>query len=207
MSEIQRGIAISVQNAVGKSLKCSFGTITNHHFLHRNSQYAYIYRRMNEKIQAILLKLVVELKKLRWKVGENWELDLKNEGHVTLTKFINVEGSLGDDSWNDQIQTTIDLKLSSDDQVTYFPEFNIMAEIFIQGGPIKDVVQQNDNDTAFSENDLGDDAKIQFAAKRITRTTEDVIEHEYEEYLTNNGEAIEYEKTHGDPLGGDSPDD
>jgi hypothetical protein len=162
---------------------------------------------MNDKIQAILLKLVLELKKLRWKVSQDWELILKSEGHVTMTKHVNVQGSLGDDQWDDQIDTSIDLKLGTSDEVTYFPEFNVTAEIYLEGGTIKDVVYNSDNDTAFTDNDLNDTAKIAIAAKGITRSVEDHIEHEYDEYLMNNGDEIQYQKHHGDPLGGDSPDD
>jgi hypothetical protein len=162
---------------------------------------------MNEKVQAILLKLVVELKKLRWRVSPDWELILKSEGHVNMSRHISVEGSLGDDQWNDQIDTSIDLKLGTSDELTYFPEFNVVAEIFLEGGGIKDVVYNSDNDTAFTEADLNDTAKIASAAKRIDRSVEDHIEHEYDEYLINNGDEIQYQRSHGDPLGGDHPDD
>lgn len=145
---------------------------------------------MNDKIQAVLLKLVVALQKLHWKVDGDWQLALKTEGHVTMQKHVSVHGSLDDDEWDDQIETTLDLKLGTSDEVTFFPEFMIYAEIFIDGGGIKDVAEKTDNATAFTDHDIQDDAKIGSAAKQIDRAVEDHIEHEYDAYLADNGSDI-----------------
>lgn len=153
---------------------------------------------MNQNVQAILLKLVVELKKLRWKVSENWELALKSEGHVEMVRKIHVRGKLGEhEEWDDNIETTINLKLSSQDEITFFPEYIIQAEIFLEGGSFKDVNDKADVDEAFVAKDVSNDAKAKSAATKITRNVENYIEHEYDEYLSHNGDEIMYQKSHG----------
>lgn len=145
---------------------------------------------MNEKIQAILLKIVLELKKDRWMVAPDWELTLKSEGHVPMTKTIPVQGNFGDDEWSDNIETTIYLKLTSNDEVTYFPEYTIYANIFIDGGTSKDIAYKLDASIAFTDHDVRDTQKASVAAKKISRLVEDHIESEYSDYVDQNGQSI-----------------
>lgn len=153
---------------------------------------------MNEKTQAILLKLIVELKKLRWKVDPNWELALKADGHVTLSKSINVQGHLADEpEWEDSIATTINLQLSSDDNITFFPEFTIYADLTLPDVASKDIAYRTDNDTAFTERDVNNEPKATEAAKKITRTVENFIEHEYDDYVQQNSEDLLHQKSLG----------
>lgn len=152
---------------------------------------------MNEKIQAILLKIVVELKKSRWRPAPDWEVTLKSEGHVPLIKNVGVEGNLGDEEWREDINTYVDLKLSSDDELTYFPEYTIYANIFIEGGETKDIAYKMDADVAFTERDLNDEHKITSAAKKIDRLVESHIQQEYGDYVDMNAEQIKAFKRGG----------
>lgn len=144
---------------------------------------------------------------MKWSAGEDWEITLKSEGHVPLVKQVSVMGSMDDEEWQDDVETHIDLKLASDDDITFFPEYTIYAEIFIEGGSNKDVVYKLDADVAFTEKDILDERKAKLAAQRIDRLVEGHMEQEYADYVDNNAEEIRYHKQHGDPLGGDSPDD
>lgn len=165
--------------------------------LSNNPRYGNIYTCMNERIQAILLKIVVELKKMRWKAVPDWEITLKSEGHVSMVKSIGVEGSMGDEEWRDEVETYIDLKLSSDDEITYFPDYTVYGNIFIDGGSSKDIAYKMDADVAFTERDLGDDAKISIAAKKIDRLVENHIEQEYGDYIDMNAQEIKAYKQGG----------
>ena len=152
---------------------------------------------MNEKIQAILLKIVLELKKDQWSVAPDWEITLKGEGHVPMSKNIRVQGNLGDDEWADAVETTIDLKMVSDDELTYFPDYTIYANIFIEGGSSKDIAYKLDADVAFTDRDVRDDAKAKSAAQKISRLVEDHIESEYSDYIDQNGQDIKAYKEGG----------
>ena len=152
---------------------------------------------MNQNIQAILLKVVLELKKLKWLPGKDWEITLKSEGHVPLVKQITVYGAMDDNEWKDTIDTHIELKIESDDQITYFPEYTIYANIMIDGGSSKDIVYKMDADVAFTDKELGDTRKIDQCAKRINRSVEDHIEEEYSDYIDNNADEIEQYKQGG----------
>ena len=145
---------------------------------------------MNEKTKAILMKTVLELKKDKWNVAPDWEITLKGEGHVSLAKNIPVTGNLGDDQWDDTVETTADLKLASQDQVTFYPEFIVYANIFIQGGGSKDIALKMDADVAFTEGDFTDDKKIASAAKKISNIIEDYIETQYSDYIDDNSQDI-----------------
>ena len=161
-------------------------------------RYGYIYTcMMNQNIQAILLKVVLELKKMQWVAGKDWEITLKSEGHVPLVKQISVNGSMDDEEWRDDVETHLQLKLDSDDQITYFPDYTIYANIMIDGGTSKDIAYKMDADVAFTEKEIRDDRKIEQCAKRINRLVEDHIEQEYASYIDNNAEEIKWYKQSG----------
>jgi hypothetical protein len=152
---------------------------------------------MNEKIQAILLKIVVQLKGMRWKAAPDWEITLKSEGHVPLVKTIGVEGNLGEEEWRDEIETYLELKLISEDEITYFPNYTVYANMHVEGGEIKDLAYTMDADVAFTERDLQDADKIGLAAKKIDRLIENHIEQEYGDYIDMNAQQIKYYKQGG----------
>lgn len=152
---------------------------------------------MNEKIQAITLKLVVALQKEKWNVDKDWQITLKSEGHVPLRKYVSVRGNLGDEDWSDDVDTTIDLRLASDDEITFFPEFTMYATLYISGGGGKDVAHKTDADVAFVADDFNDDKKIQLAAKKISNGVSEYIENEYSNYVDQNASDIQSYKMGG----------
>lgn len=168
----------------------------------------YIYTcMMNQNIQAILLKVVLELKKLQWITDNAWEITLKSEDHVPLVKQVPVQGTLEDEEgWRDDIETHISLKLVSQDEITYFPEYTIYANITIPGGNIKDIVYKMEADVAFTKEDLKNDRKAGQCANRINRLVCDHIEQEYSNYLDNNSEEIKFYKQNGTQQA-DNPND
>ena len=126
---------------------------------------------------------------------------------VEMTKPVSVQGSMGDESWDDYIDTQIDLKLVTNDEITFFPEYVTHANFFVDGATSKDVMDNSDVDVAFTESDFQDEAKIASAAKKISSRTADYIEHEYDDYISQNQSEIEFYQQHGDPRGGDSAED
>lgn len=147
------------------------------------------------------------MKTENWSVAPDWQLTLKSEGHVPLAKRIRVQGNMNDEEWSDEIETTIDLKLASDDELTYFPDYTVYASIFIEGGAIDDIAYKMDAPAAFTEHDFQDDAKASSAAKRISRMVEEHIENAYNEYVDENSSAIEDYKNGGWKADDDSVDD
>jgi hypothetical protein len=156
-----------------------------------------IYDYMNDKIKSILVKIALELKKSRWKVGQDPELTLASEGNIPLVKMITVDGAFNDDEWKDNVETHIELKIESDDQITFFPTFTIYASIFIDGGSSKDIIYKLDADANFIEKDYNDSVKITDAANKINRVTETYIEDQYTYYVNENGPEIEAYKNGG----------
>lgn len=152
---------------------------------------------MNEKIQAILLKIVVQLKGMKWIAAPDWEVTLKGEGHLPLVKQVDVTGEIGGEEWRDSIDTQIDLRLDSEDQLTYFIQYAIYANFSIEGGPTKDVVHKGDTDVAFTERDIKDEAKISLASKKIDRLVTTFIENEYSDYIDQNATNLQQHKTQG----------
>ena len=149
---------------------------------------------MNRKITAILLELTVALTKAGWSAGKDWELTLKGEGHVPLLKRISVQGSIGKSKWVDSIETYIDLKLSSDDEITYFSDYTIYAHIALEGAEAKDIAYKMGGNVAFTEEDIRKKSKIESAAKKINRLVEVHISHEYQDYVDTNEESLSVNK-------------
>jgi hypothetical protein len=145
---------------------------------------------MNEKIQAILLRIVLELKKQEWSVASDWEITLKGEGHVPLSKTIQVSYTFDSEDLEDRIETMIDLKFESEDEVTYFPSYTIYANIFIDGGESKDIAYKLTADVAFTDKDVQNTKKTSTAASRISRLVEDHIKNEYGDYIDQYGQDI-----------------
>ena len=160
---------------------------------------------MNEKIQAILLRIVLGLKWFQWVAGQDWEITLKGEGHVPLVRQIEVEGNMDDEKWKDNVETMIHLKLSSDDEITYFPEYTVYANIFTRGAENKDVVFKMDVDVAFTKEDVKADDKFALASRKINGLVEDHIEQEYREYIDANAKNIKAYRQGGWKADNDAP--
>ncbi len=162
---------------------------------------------MNEKIQAVLLKVVLELKKLKWSAAQDWEITLKSEGHVPLMKMVPVEGAMNNEEWHDYIEIAMDLKLDSGDELTYFPDYTIFGQIFIDGGSNEDIAYKMDADVAFTARDFKNDEKIKSAAMKINRLVDDHVQNQYSKYIDNNTENIQYYKSSGQGKADNTPED
>lgn len=149
---------------------------------------------MNEKIQAILLKLTVELKKIKWMTSPDWQITLKSEEHVSLIKQIKLHGEINDNEFTDDVQTHIEIKLVTQDEVTYYPEYTVYANLFIDSVGSKDLSYKMDADVAFMDKDFSDESKIALAAKKINGRVEDYIEKEFNEFISDSSSEIEGNK-------------
>lgn len=152
---------------------------------------------MNEKIQAILLKITIELKKLGWTTSPDWQITLKSEEYVSLVKDIGVSGEINDNEFKDNVQTHIDMKLLSSDEVTYFPEYTVYANLFIDSVGSKDLSYKMDVDVSFMDKEFTNENKIVLAAKKIDRRISDYIEKEFESYVSDSSSEIEHNKLTG----------
>jgi hypothetical protein len=162
---------------------------------------------MNEKIQAVLLKLVIELKKLGWSAGEDWQITLKGEGHVPLMKMVPVQGTMNNEEWHDHVEIAMDLKLDSGDEITYFPDYTIFGQIFIDGGDNMDIAYKMDADVAFTKEDFKNGEKIVGAARKINRLIDDHVQNQYYKYIDDNTENIQYYKSSGQGRADNTPED
>ena len=145
---------------------------------------------MNEKIQAILLKIVLDLKKKGWIPSGDWEITLKSDGTVPLEKSIPVHGAIGDREFDEHIDAHITLKLESRDQITYFPGFVVYANIFIDGGDNKDLTDKFECDSAFTDKDYRNGEKSSEAARKIDSIVDSYITEEFDTYMNNNHSNI-----------------
>lgn len=145
---------------------------------------------MNEKIKAILLKIILELKRLGWTADPDWEITFQSEKHVPLVKFIKVQGSTEDKDWEDSVETTIHYKLNSRDQITYFPSCIVYTSISLIGLEMKDVVHELGIDVAFTEKDIRNQSNIKNAATRTNDLIQEYIRQEYSTYVDMNSQKI-----------------
>jgi hypothetical protein len=145
---------------------------------------------MNEKMQAILLGIVIHLKKMGWTPGPDWEITLKSEGHVPMIKLISVQGSVEDEDWDDNVETFINFKLESRDDITYFPYCTVYTNISVVGLEVKDIVHELGIDVAFTEKDIKNTRNIKNASSRTNDLVEEYIRQEYATYVDMNAQKI-----------------
>jgi hypothetical protein len=145
---------------------------------------------MSEKIQAILLRIIVELKKHGWAPGPDWEITLKSEKYVPLIKRIKVQGSVEDENWEDIVETFINFKLDTRDEITYFPSFNVYTTLSIAGLETKDVAHELGIDVAFTEEDINNRRNISNTVNRTNDLVEEYIRQEYATYVDINSQKI-----------------
>lgn len=149
---------------------------------------------MNPKAEAILLQIVKALKQNEWSTGENWQLTLKADGHIPLIRSVVADASMDGDKWKDQIQAYITLKVSTEDEWTYFPEFTLYAQIAIGSIPSKDVAYKMIGNEAFMEKDIKDSEKFISAAREIDRMVQNHINEVYQDYVDENDELVRFYK-------------
>ncbi len=155
---------------------------------------------MNEKIEAILLQIAKKLKEDGWIIGKDVNVDIKVEGYISLVHEFVVEGSLGEAKWKDQLAVTIHFKLGTEDEVTYWPEFTIYAQISVAG--VENIKEENieypmQSNVSFTTNDARNEEKAAEAAREITRLVESHVQDSYYKYIERNEKVVRYYKEGG----------
>ena len=147
---------------------------------------------MNEKIQAILLSIILELKKLGWVPSPDWEITLNTEKKGLLNKNIPVESVIKGKHKTDNIEILLELTINSEDKITYFPNFTIYGYILVRGNSSRDIIHTTESDVSFMESDVKNIRKFKSAASKINRHIENYIQSEYTSYLDDIQKDIEY---------------
>jgi hypothetical protein len=156
---------------------------------------------MNENIRKLLVRIALALKAKGWKAAEDIELTLKSDGKLVLNKPVKVDASVNDKEWRENVETSLHFTLASDDQITFFPEYSIFAEFFIEGATgSHDVAFKSDADVGFTEHDqLATDPdikqkvnlKIAQTAKMMDDLVEMQIQDEFDEYANESSHDIQ----------------
>jgi hypothetical protein len=125
---------------------------------------------MSKKSNVILLQVVKALESIGWKPDVQWQLSLKADGHIPLMHSVIAHGSLNDSEWTDDVQTLIRLRVTTDDEITFFTEFSVYAQIAIGSISSQEIDYQMMGNQAFTEKDVKDTKKAILAAKEIGKT-------------------------------------
>jgi hypothetical protein len=149
---------------------------------------------MNQKAQVILLQIIKALQQNKWTTDNQWQLSLKADGYVPLMRSVVVQGSLDGDKWQDQIYTIIRLKITTDDEITFFPEFSLYAQIAIGEIPAKDIEIQMMGNVAFTDKDMTDSKKFISAAREINRMVDNHLDESYQDYINVNEQFVKFYK-------------
>ena len=149
---------------------------------------------MNQKSQILLLHMVKALKTDKWASDNQWELSLKADGNVPLMRAVAVKGSLDGEEWKDQIHTMIRATITTDDEITFFPEFTLYAQIAIGNIPAKDIEYKMAGNVAFSDKDLKNDKKFHSAAREINRMVDNYVQELYQDYVDVNEDLVKFYK-------------
>lgn len=153
-----------------------------------------IYKCMNPKAEAILLQIVKALEKNEWITGKDWQLTLKADGHIPIIRTVTIQASMDGDKWKEQVQALLHLKVSTEDEWTYFPEFTLYAQIAIGEIPAKDIAYKMIGNEAFTEKEIKDEKKFLSAAREIDRMVQSHINEVYQDYVDENDELVRFYK-------------
>lgn len=155
---------------------------------------------MDKKIMGILLQIVKRLDKENgWMVDKDWELTYKSNGHISLVKTVEVEGQLDQAKWKEQVPTQVDLKMTSEDEWTYWPEFTIFAQVKIAAIDSEDIAYKMTSNVAYMADDVKDETKAGKAAREINQSVNGHIQKVYQQYVDKNKEAVRYYMQSIDP--------
>ncbi len=160
-----------------------------------------IYTRMSQKSEIILLQIVKALESLGWSVDSQWQLSLKADGFIPLVRSVTTQGNLNDTEWSDEIHTLIRLKIATEDEITFFPEFSMYAQIAVGSVPPEDIDYKMMGNQSFTDKDVKDTKKAAIAAKEITRMVENHIGEVYQDYVDKNEDLVAF---HTKNMGGDA---
>ena len=149
---------------------------------------------MNPKAEAILLQLVKALAENEWITGKDWQLTFKADGHIPLIRTVTVQASMDGDKWKEQVQAYITLKVSTEDEWTFFPEFTLYAQVAIGSIPTKDIAYKMIGNEAFTEKEIKDTKKFISAAREIDRMVQNHINEVYQDYVDENDELVRFYK-------------
>lgn len=168
----------------------------------------HIYTHMNQKSQILLLQTVKALKTNNWDSDNQWELTLKVDGNVPLMRQIAVKGSIDGAEWKDQVHTMIRVSITTDDDITFFPEFALYAQIAIGNIPAKDIEYKMAGNVAFTDKDLKNDKKFMSAAREINRMVDNYIQEAYQDYVDINEDLVKfYQQSSSQPENNNPPED
>ena len=146
------------------------------------------------KTHLILQKIALNLRSFGWRILPEWELQLKSEGNIPLTKKIssdnNIDANINLSLKDDIFQSNP--KLTSPDQPTssYYPEYTVYAALSANGVATHDIDTNEDVDVTFNEADFNNDEKTKLAAHKINGQVEFLIGKEYKKYTSQNQDAI-----------------
>ena len=161
---------------------------------------------MNQKSQILLLQMVKALKANNWSSDSQWELSLKADGNVPLMRAVAVKGSLDGEEWKDQIHTMIRATITTDDEITFFPEFTLYAQIAIGNIPAKDIEYKMAGNVAFSDKDLKNDKKFHSATREINRMVDNYVQELYQDYVDVNEDLVKfYKQSNSQPENNNQP--
>ncbi len=153
---------------------------------------------MDKKVEGILLQIVRKLENEGgWAADKDWAITFKGEGYITLVRQFVVHGSLDEDKWEEQLPVTIQLKLGTEDEWTYWPEFTIYAQINIGEIKDEDIAYKMQSNVAFVPDDVKDESKAVEAAREITNLVNGHVGEVYQDYVEKNEDVVRFYRQSG----------
>jgi hypothetical protein len=151
---------------------------------------------LSEPLKAILLKVAMELKNLRWKSNSNTNEINVFQGHLEMFKnFIwQGDGEVPDV----EVDMSIDVGFSRNEQNNvYFIVYNTNYNLYVQNVGGSDKHHNTDIDVPFTEQDLNNVVKFKEAAKKINDQTIQLANNFAYEYSQESNNAHQNYKNNG----------
>ena len=146
-----------------------------------------------QKIHATLLGIAAKLKTAGWKILPEYEIQLKSEGKLPLTKKYPAADVVGG-----AIDANVSLYMKHDSDTEFYPEYELYANISIEGVASHDILETGDCDVMFTDTTFNTDALLIRASAQLNTNVKHTINRELTKYVQDNADAIETYHSSGD---------
>ena len=146
-----------------------------------------------QKLHAILLGIAAKLKTAGWNILPEYEIQLHSEGKLPLTKkYVNADVVGGG------VAANVTLYIKHDSDGEFYPEYELYANVSIEGAASHDILELQDCNVTFTEMTFNKDDLLVRAAAQINTNVKHKINSELSKYIQDNADAIETYHSSGD---------
>lgn len=146
-----------------------------------------------DKSVLLLMALLKGLEKFEWRADPDAAVSAKADKTVRAYKSVPIKVKF-EKEWQDEVETTMDVALDTDDEITFFPKVVLFANLQIGAIPPEEIQYEVVTDAAISTLDLEGEAveNIAKSARQINTIICSYVNKAYYMYCEKNKDGIKF---------------